>query len=113
VEIRPFGSEIRYHADFTPAGVNVNVAQIDNDGLVHVRTYERGVEDETLACGTGGTAVGIVSHLIHNIAKPVRLQVAGGSELRVDFDQTASGIEKVTLTGPATTVFAGKVEIGA
>jgi diaminopimelate epimerase len=111
VNIRPFGSEIRYHPDFAPAGANVNVAQIDNSGLVRVRTYERGVEDETLACGTGVTAVGIVSHLIHNVAKPVRLQVAGGRELLVDFDKTVSGIEKVTLTGPAATVFAGRVEI--
>ncbi|RKX36393.1 MAG: diaminopimelate epimerase [Verrucomicrobia bacterium] len=112
VDIRRFGSEIRHHADFAPAGTNVNVAAIDEDGLVHVRTYERGVEDETLACGTGVTAVGIVSSLINRIARPVRLQVAGASVLLVDFEETASGIEKVTLTGPAATVFTGMVEIG-
>ena len=112
VDIRPFGAEIRHHADFAPSGTNVNVAEIDEDGLVRVRTYERGVEDETLACGTGVTAVGIVSHLIHKIARPVRLQVAGGSVLLVDFEETNSGIEKVTLTGPAATVFTGTIETG-
>jgi diaminopimelate epimerase len=112
VDIRPFGSEIRHHADFAPSGTNVNVAEIGEDGLVRARTYERGVEDETLACGTGVTAVGIVSHLIHKIARPVRLRVAGGSVLLVDFEETTSGIEKVTLTGPAATVFTGTMETG-
>jgi diaminopimelate epimerase len=111
VDIRPFGSEIRHHADFAPAGTNVNVAEVKQDGLVFVRTYERGVEDETLACGTGVTAVGIVSHLVRNIDKPVRLHVAGGCELKVDFNESDSGIDAVTLTGPAATIFTGTTNI--
>ena len=111
VDIRALGAEIRYHADFAPKGTNVNVAQVQADGLVRIRTYERGVEDETLACGTGVTAVGIMAHLVHGVERPVRVQVAGGDVLQVDFEKDDAGIRKVTLTGPAVTVFTGSVEV--
>jgi len=111
VDLLPLGSEIRHHPAFSPAGTNVNLAEIQKDELVRVRTYERGVEDETLACGTGVTAVGIIAHQVRNLARPIRLRVAGGSELQVDFEDSGSGPDKVTLTGPAAIAFTGTVDI--
>ena len=86
-------------------------AQVQPDGLVLIRTYERGVEDETLACGTGVTATGILAHLVHGVKLPVRLQVAGGDVLEVNFTRDGETIRDVTLTGPAKVVFTGEVEI--
>ena len=111
VDLRAIGSEIRFHRDFAPAGTNVNVAHLEPDGLVRIRTYERGVEDETLACGTGVTAVGIMAHLTRRIPLPVRVQVAGGSVLQVDFVRDGDTIQNVTLTGPAASVYQGTIEI--
>src|SRR5690606_12937661 len=84
VDIRSEGAELRFHAAFQPKGANANFAQIEGDGLVRLRTYERGVEDETLACGTGITAAGIVAHLVHGVALPVRVRAAGGDVLTVN-----------------------------
>ncbi len=110
VDIVAEGSELRYHEEFSPRGANVNFARVNRNGVI-VRTYERGVEDETLACGTGVAAVAIVAHLVHNVAKPVHLKVAGGDTLSVDFQVEGNSIEEVTLTGPATVVYSGKIEI--
>lgn len=110
-DLRAIGSEIRYHHDFAPAGTNVNIAHLEPGGLVRIRTYERGVEDETLACGTGVTAVGIMAHLTREIPLPVRVQVAGGSILEVDFVHNGDSIRNVTLTGPAAAVFQGTIEL--
>jgi diaminopimelate epimerase len=111
VDIRPEGAELRFHPAFAPKGANANFVEILSDGLVVVRTYERGVEDETLACGTGVTAVGIVAHLVHDVPQPVRLRVAAGDILGVSFDRDGDTISNVKLTGPARTVFKGSVEI--
>lgn len=111
VDVRSEGRELRFHPALGPKGANANFAQIQPDGLVLVRTYERGVEDETLACGTGVTAVGILSHLVHELEHPVRLQVAGGDVLTVDFQAEGSAIRDVTLTGPAKHVFDGTLEL--
>lgn len=110
VDIVAEGSELRYHEEFSPRGANVNFARVNGNGVM-VRTYERGVEDETLACGTGVAAVAIVAHLVHKVAKPVHLKVAGGDTLSVDFRLEGDSIEKVALTGPATVVYSGIIEI--
>jgi diaminopimelate epimerase len=111
IDIRPEGAELRFHAAFQPKGANANFAQIMPDGLVVARTYERGVEDETLACGTGVTAVGILAHLVHGVKLPVRIRVASGDVLTVNFAREGDAIRDVTLTGPAKTVFTGEVEV--
>ncbi len=111
VDIRPEGSELRFHPAWGPKGANANFAQIRANAPVLVRTYERGVEDETLACGTGVTAVGILAHLVHGASLPVRIQVAGGDILTVDFEKRGDAIDAVTLTGPAVVVFTGETEI--
>ncbi len=110
IDIVAEGSELRYHKEFSPKGANANFAQVIGNGVI-VRTYERGVENETLACGTGVAAVAIVAHLVHNVAKPVPLKVAGGDTLSVDFRVEGDSIEAVTLTGPASFVYSGSIEV--
>ncbi|BET68473.1 diaminopimelate epimerase [Opitutales bacterium ASA1] len=111
IDIRPEGAELRFHPAFGPKGANANFAQITPDGLVLVRTYERGVEDETLACGTGVTAVGILAHLVHGVSLPVRLRVAGGDHLTIGLKRDGDRVTAVTMTGPAKLVFTGEVDI--
>ncbi len=112
VDIRREGAELRYHAAFAPKGANANFVEIRDDGTLLIRTYERGVEDETLACGTGVTAAGIVAHLIRGVPGPVQVNVRSGDTLTVDF--TVKGqreVENVLMTGPAATVFTGTIEL--
>lgn len=110
VDIVPQGSAIRYHADFAPAGTNVNFVHAVAPGHLRIRTYERGVEGETLACGTGMAAAAIIHHALTTAPTPVKLEAAGGDTLWVDFRTTDDGrYERVTLTGPAVFVFEGTV----
>jgi len=111
VDIRPEGAELRFHPAWGPKGANANFAQLRPGAPVHLRTYERGVEDETLACGTGVTAVGILAHLVHGIPLPVKVQVASGDVLTVHCRLQANQPMEVTLTGPAAVVFHGEIEI--
>lgn len=105
------GHDIRYDQAYDPAGTNVNFVEIPADPTHawSVRTYERGVENETLSCGTGVTAVALAaSH--RGATSPVRLQTMGG-ELEVSFEHRPDGgFENVWLSGPATRVFSGTVE---
>lgn len=110
VEIVKEGSELRYHQTFAPKGANANFAQITNEKIL-IRTYERGVENETLACGTGVTATAILANLVFGVSKPVSVKVAGGDTLEVDFQIDGDKIDQVTLRGPAVAVFEGSVEI--
>ena len=110
VDVCEVGSAVRRHRDFAPAGTNVNFVEVLPDGALTVRTYERGVEAETPACGTGVTACGLIAAK-HGWAKlPVKVRVAGGDVLVVDGRLTAGGAGDVTLTGPTEHVFEGTVE---
>ena len=104
------GHDIRYDQAYDPAGTNVNFVEIPADPAQPwpVRTYERGVEDETLSCGTGVTAVALAASQ-RGATSPVRLRTMGG-ELAVSFEQLPSGgFANVWLSGPATRVFEGTV----
>jgi diaminopimelate epimerase len=101
------GREIRYHKDFAPEGTNVNFIRLIK-GKIHIRTYERGVEDETLACGTGSTAAAIISCTLFNLKPPVTLITRGGDELIVDFQVEDQEIKDLSLTGPAVVTFTGE-----
>ena len=104
------GRKIRWSEEFQPGGTNVNFAETEADGL-YVRTFERGVEDETLSCGTGITASAIAAVLSgHFVSSPVNVRSKGGN-LRVEFNHEERKITNVWLTGPATYVFEGKIEI--
>ncbi len=101
------GREIRYNPDFSPGGTNVNFVDV-KDGKVFIRTYERGVENETLACGTGSAAAAIIVHEIDKLNPPISLITRGGDELMVDFNIQDQKINNLSLTGPAKVTFTGE-----
>ena len=106
------GAAIRYHEHFQPKGTNANFVGILAPDHLAVRTYERGVEGETLACGTGITACALIHHLLTGAPSPIKIDVKGGDTLSIGFtpgdDQTFT---KVTLTGPADFVFDGEITV--
>ena len=109
--VQELGAEMRYHDHFKPRGTNVNFVQILGPGSIRVRTYERGVEGETLACGTGVTAAALVSARVHGFSSPVRVQVQGGDQLEVSFRVENGQFSEVQLKGPAQFVFEGTIDI--
>lgn len=109
--VRELGREIRFHKHFAPKGTNVNFVQVLGPNHIRVRTYERGVEGETLACGTGVTASALIAARIEGFNSPVRVQVQGGETLDVSFSEALGHFSDVRLTGPADFVFEGKVEL--
>jgi len=109
--VMELGPEIRRHAHFAPKGTNVNFVQVLEPNHIRVRTFERGVEGETLACGTGVTASALISARIHHFASPVRVQVQGGDELQVSFRESNNQFSAVRLTGPADFVFEGRIDL--
>jgi diaminopimelate epimerase len=110
VDVCGTGSAVRQHRDFAPAGANVNFMEVLPNGELTVRTYERGVEAETLACGTGVTACGLIAAKHGWVKLPVNIQVASGDTLVVAGQLTADGASNVTLTGPTEYIFEGTIE---
>lgn len=106
-EVRSLGSALRHHTHFAPKGTNANFAQRTGPGSIAIRTYERGVEDETLACGTGMVASALIAHKLFGMSSPIQVKVQGGDTLSIGFVSRPDGFEKVTLTGPADFVFEG------
>jgi diaminopimelate epimerase len=105
------GPEIRRHPHFGPRGTNVNFVQLLGPAHIRVRTFERGVEGETLACGTGVTASALVASRVHKFGAPVSVQVQGGDQLEVSFKESTGEFSDVQLSGPAEFVFEGKIEV--
>jgi diaminopimelate epimerase len=104
------GRLIRYHDIFAPEGTNVNFIKVTGDRVL-IRTYERGVENETLACGTGSVASAIFVNENYSFQPPVKVITRSGEELIVDFNTNGRSIENVSLTGPAKIVYNGKISI--
>ncbi len=104
------GRELRNHPDFHPQGTNVNFYQETEEEII-LRTYERGVENETLACGTGSVAVAILSFLNQKKFPPIKIKTWGGDSLIVNFEIENKRIRNLSLTGPAKLVFSGETEI--
>jgi len=111
VPVQEYGAAIRYHAHFAPRGTNANFIQPVNAQTIAIRTYERGVEGETLACGTGVVASALVFHELTGAKSPVAVQVRGGDTLSVAFTGSRGVYQSVTLTGPADFVFDGEIEV--
>jgi len=103
------GRRIRYNERFKAEGVNVNLVEW-KDGCLHIRTYERGVEDETLACGTGVTAAAIAAQVWGLSESPVKVKAVGG-DLSVTFSVENNAYSKIWKTGPAVFVFKGSFEV--
>jgi diaminopimelate epimerase len=108
IDIKITGKKLRYSHSFAPGGVNVNFVEFQKDKL-YVRTYERGVEDETLSCGTGVTASAIAASLIKGLTD-FDITTRGGN-LKVSFQKNGNSFHNVWLTGPATFVYTGQIEI--
>jgi diaminopimelate epimerase len=110
VDIVKQSRQIRYHKHFSPAGTNVNYVNIQPDGIVAIRTYERGVEDETLACGTGSVAGAIIMAHKKKVNPPVRILTRGGSYLNIHFKNDGNGnFADVFLEGDARVIYEGKL----
>ena len=111
------GKKIRYSQAYSPGGTNVNFVERANDNSIFVRTYERGVEDETFSCGTGVTAAALAAS-DHGLTSPVTVHTLGG-DLQVEFKSGHSGLptgqagifEDIYLIGPAKLVFEGDLEL--
>ncbi len=103
------GRAIRYHDQFKPAGTNVDFVQVMPEGRIRVRTYERGVEAETYACGTGAVASAIICNELGKLSgPPVHVHMKGGV-LKIDFTKMNKAYRDVWLMGPVMTVFTGEV----
>jgi diaminopimelate epimerase len=109
--VQNLGHEVRFHSHFAPRGTNVNFVQVLGPGKIRVRTYERGVEGETLACGTGVTASAIIASKLHGFGSQVTVKVQGGDTLEVSFREENGGIRDVFLTGPADFSFEGEIKV--
>lgn len=103
------GREVRHHPHFQPNGTNVNFVQIKDAHTIYVRTYERGVEAETLACGTGATASAIASALINKCESPVNVITSGGETLKIYFEKTTYDVTNVFLEGSVAYIFEGNL----
>ncbi len=110
VDLTRLGPAIRHHTAFQPAGANVNFVQVADGNRVRVRTYERGVEGETLACGTGMVASALVLARLGRVTLPATVLPASGDALIVDAQPAGEGFAQVTLTGPAVHVFQGTLD---
>ena len=111
IDVAKQGRAIRYHSAFAPSGTNVNFVEIGRGNRIHVRTYERGVEGETLACGTGVVASSILSNLRRGLRSPILVTTRGGDHLRVGFSMVNGQARKVTLQGPARIVYTGVIHV--
>lgn len=111
IDVYKKGRDIRYSKDFEQEGINVNFVEQADDDKIIVRTYERGVEDETYSCGTGVTAAALVCYHNENGFNEVEVKTLGG-RLNVEFDRVDDGkFRNIWLCGPAERVFAGNIEI--
>lgn len=106
-DILKMGKDIRFHPHFQPAGANANFIIVRDRSHIEIRTYERGVEDETLACGTGSVAAALISAVKGFVDSPVNLRTKGGSVLTVHFDKDGSDFKKVSLEGEARVIYEG------
>jgi diaminopimelate epimerase len=109
--VMQLGPEIRRHPHFGPRGTNVNFVQVLGENQIRVRTFERGVEGETLACGTGVCAAAMIAARVHGFTSPINVRVQGGDRLEVDFRDDGAAFSSVHLTGPAEFTFTGQIEL--
>jgi len=105
------GRALRHHPRFAPAGTNANFVEVLHLGSLAIRTYERGVEDETLACGTGVVAAALIHHFLTQAPSPISVHVRGGETMEVGFQIENGHPVAITLTGPADFAFEGNITL--
>lgn len=107
VDVVAIGRRIRHHEVFAPAGTNANFVAVDPGGQIFIRTYERGVEDETLACGTGNVATALILAHDRGLTSPITLTTRSGAMLTVHFNRGDSCYRDVFLEGDARVIYSG------
>ena len=107
VDVVETGRLIRHHPDFAPEGTNANFVAFGKNGEIFIRTYERGVEDETLACGTGNVAAALILAHDRSLASPVTLVTRSGGTLTVHFKTQGNRYQDVFLEGDARVIYRG------
>jgi len=110
-DVHRWGKLLRWHKKFTPAGTNVNFIKILKDNVIQIRTFERGVEAETLACGTGSVASAIIACKKWKLRNPITVIPTSKIFLEVNFDEVDENIQNVKLIGPATITFTGNLNV--
>lgn len=105
VDVKVLGREIRSHSLFSPAGTNANFISKTGESSLSVRTYERGVEDETMACGTGAVASALIGACWWGLASPVQVRTTGGEILEIYFSRQGERFEDVFLEGDTVWVY--------
>jgi len=110
IKINEWGKELRFHPQFQPKGANINFVDVISGSEIRIRTYERGVERETLACGTGIISSAIISNLLGKAAPPVKVLVQSGERLEVDFENDNGKITDLSLEGSARKIDGGEFE---
>ena len=111
VDVCGIGAAIRHHKNFNPSGTNVNFQSTITPREISIRTFERGVENETLACGTGMVACAIIHERLTGAGTPILVQVQGGDTLEVNWTTDGNVYTDVTLKGPAEFVFEGEIDV--
>ena len=110
-EVAKTGHAVRFHPEFKPAGTNVDFVEILGPSHIRVRTYERGVEGETLACGTGAVASAIISSRFHGAGDPpIQVEMPGGT-LIVDFKKSGDSFKDVWLKGAVDFIYEGRIAL--
>ena len=109
LEVFRIGREVRYHAAFAPEGTNVNFMAERPKGGIAVRTYERGVEDETLACGTGSVAAALVTASKYRRQSPIDVMTRSGVRLTIHFELKEDRFKNVFLEGDARVIYEGEL----
>ncbi len=110
VDIKNLGSYMRHHGEFAPEGTNADFIKIMDSHTIKIRTYERGVEDETLACGTGAAASAIISAEAEKMSSPVTVETQGGEKLKVYFEIIEGNFRNVYLEGKAQLLSEGETD---
>jgi len=112
IDVKKDGFVVRYHKKLFPKGTNVHFVQKIKDNEFRIRTYERGVEDETLACGTGicASAVAVVLNKLADPKKQILFNAIGG-DVKIELDYQDNNINRIYLIGPAEEVFSAKIDI--
>ncbi len=110
IPVTTWGRKIRHHKLFAPEGTNVNFVQITGKDSIRVRTYERGVEGETMACGTGNVAASLYSAMHKGVHSPVTVETYGGEKNRIYFNlKNNSAAEDIFLEGPTRLICSGEL----
>jgi len=111
VDVKSLGSHIRSHGEFAPSGTNADFVKVTGKDTISVRTYERVVEDETLACGTGSVASALIAAEAEKMSSPVTVETRSGEKLKVYFEMAEGSFRNVYLEGAARLVFEGEISV--